>query len=155
MREHSAEKMFSVAGISGSNWSRDGTRVVSVHDREVRVWNVESGEVVGSARCGTNAQSVLVSSEARRFTVGWGIGDGRAGFTMFDLDTCEEIVRVNVDDALEVLAFSPDSKTLLVAHKGAFVVYSSETGKIVRRLELEGKHVDFRVGVKSRTYKCS
>jgi WD40 repeat protein len=146
-------------------WSQDGTRVVGdavVQDAHwntppacrIRVWNVDSGDSVAVPNCPLGAGAQMISPDGKRFLLLWN-GYWESGkfvkqplkMGMWDLDSGKELWEIPSSPGL--LGFSPDGNTVLVleglqrATGGQpdlhFSVYSSDSGRQIVTLDLQGK----------------
>jgi WD40 repeat protein len=127
----------------GAAWTHDGSKVATIpHDEsEIKIWDIKTGKMTAGAKNGPYPhRAAVVSPDNTRLAILWGGADVdnkyvEPGVGIFDMNTGEEIARIELSKLGRMIGFSPDSKTFLVG--GAeFVIYNSENGKQIQAVKL-------------------
>lgn len=132
-------------------WTPDGTRIVAFDGvrKDVRVWDAESGNVIGSSTCDRcGIATPRVSPDGKRFLVDWMPEHEQehidhtvagqnlpGGVGLFDATNGRLIAQIDLAPWGHLIGFSRDSKTFLVGGS-PFVIYSSATGAPERQFDL-------------------
>ena len=108
----------SVVGVA---FSADGTRVLTVGNDALRVWDARSGQPLATVSGATHA-GALSPDGARA------LGALPQGSALFDVKSGAQLHRFPAGDRIDALAFSPDGKRLAVPDEnGTIVVYDAAT----------------------------
>lgn len=130
--------------VSDAMFSADGQRIISAAaDGSARLWDRDSGEVLGQLRHEGAVQRALLSPDNSRALTEWTLGAYPAGqpgpyVSLWDLDSARELVRF--DQTRQPLGFSPDGRTIPVVSGGSFrtrccrldSLVDAETGRLIR-----------------------
>ncbi|MBC7815754.1 MAG: hypothetical protein IAG10_02520, partial [Planctomycetaceae bacterium] len=109
-------------------WTHDGSRVAVIpsDESEIKIWDIETGKLTTGAKNGPYPQkAAIVSPDNRRLVVEWGgANDVEPGLGIYELNTGNEIARIDLAKWSHLVGFSPDSATLLVGGS-EFLIYDA------------------------------
>jgi len=121
-------------------FSPDGKRCIS-GSRDMRLWNVETGECLRTMSGHSRAVvSVVFSPDGRRALS----GDGDATVRLWDLETGKVVRMFRAEDRVQSVVFSPDGRRALsMSWDGAIQLRDLEGEGETRKLEGDAVFVDF------------
>jgi len=152
-------RQFQTGGSAWVAWAPDGTRMFQLSGscRSIRVWAVESGQILSQPACDSNVELhsnyILASPDNKRLLlwVNGYTGEGSRSvlptIELYDVNTGIKLAKI--PNSGTPIGFSPDGQTFLVAGANeekpltqllqldSFRVYRSDTGEPVVTLDLE------------------
>ncbi|MCW3051694.1 MAG: High-affnity carbon uptake protein Hat/HatR, partial [Chthonomonadales bacterium] len=128
------------AFVKDAVFSPDGTRLASAcADGKVTVWNIATGKpTLPTLTCPGRVRRILWSGNGALLTAGHDCGDEvKYSATIWDADTGKMRYQVDMLYSCCDLAFTPDSRRLIVAASdNSFEIRDAETGKQQRGISL-------------------
>ena len=131
--------------IWGTAWTHDGSKFAAIPfgfvGDQITIWDMESGKRIIGAKTHPNSgpgDRAIVSADNRHLAIESRRNDENDDdreVRLYNMNTGEEIARIELAKWGHVLGFSPDSKTLLVGGS-EFAICNSENGKTIRTLRL-------------------
>jgi len=124
-------------------FSPDGKRLATSSNREVRVFNAETGEEVVSLKNG--ARGVAFSPDGKRLASAWKVWDAQTG---------QELLTLQGGRGKTV--FSPDGQRLASAsNDGTVKVWDAQSGQVTLTFEYSGDRGSFVVGGRHQSHNVA
>lgn len=117
---------------------RDFARVVSNIDDRVSIRELASGNLMAAFDTTTYPADTVLSKDGKTILVAQQSGKTQQQVTLWDIGAAEprKVLRVDATNEATIRDFSLQAKLAAAIAKGDFVLYSLDTGEIVRRLKL-------------------
>jgi len=117
---------------------RDSVRVVSNTDDHVSIRELATGNVIAAFDTTTYPADPVLSKDGKTILMAQQSGKMQQQVTLWDIGAAEpkKVLRVAADDDTTFRDFSPEAKLAAAVAKDDFVLYSLDSGEIVRRLKL-------------------
>jgi len=117
---------------------RDFARVVSNIDDHLSIRDFANGNLIAAFGTTTYPTDTVLSKDGKTILMAQQSGKTQQQVTLWDVGAAEpkKVLRVAADDDTTFRDFSPDAKLAAAIAKEDFVLYSLDTGEIVRRLKL-------------------
>ena len=136
--------------ISTISFSPSGDLLVSGgYDKTVRLWNVQTGQLVRSLKS-DSVHSVSFSPDGKKVISGSNapVGSGsnlHAGgsVNVWDVNSGRLIWKIESEDIINSVAFSPDSKSVLIGDSGGYIkIINMTTKKVASSFKLNSQRVN-------------
>jgi WD40 repeat protein/Flp pilus assembly protein TadD/tRNA A-37 threonylcarbamoyl transferase component Bud32 len=115
-------------------FARQGNWLVGAHERGATIWNNVTGQEVRSFAVGKNSDwisSARLTADGGRLATCGHIGT----LQLWDTKTGQELFRVEEENTLYTLTFSPDEKRIIACGlDNDILIVDAETGREIRRL---------------------
>ncbi len=117
---------------------KDFSRIVSNTDDHLSIREFASGNVIAAFDTTTYPADTVLSKDGKTILMAQQSGKTQQQVTLWDLGAAEpkKVLRVAADDDTTFRDFSPEAKLAAAVAKDDVVLYSLDSGEIVRRLKL-------------------
>ena len=128
--------------VEDAVFSLDGTQVASgSKDQTLRIWDAETGQVVGLVRADDEVRSVAFSPDGSH--VAAGLADG--GVDIWNASTLANVLMLAGNEAaVHTLAFSPDGTRIASGSEDATVrIWDPVTGELIAQIGVDANALTF------------
>ena len=136
--------------ISTISFSPSGDLLASGgYDKTVRLWNVQTGQLVRSLKS-DSVHSVSFSLDGKKVVSGSNapVGSGNnlhagGSVNVWDVNSGRLIWKIESEDIINSVAFSPDSKSILIGDSGGYIkIINMTTKKVTSSFMLNSQRVN-------------
>ena len=126
IREQEGTSMEHESGIYGLAVTRDGTKIISSDvEGEIKVWDVESHELVQEWTHSESFPKIAISPDERLIAV------GDHAVTIYTMEGGRVNHSIKVDSLIWSMSFSPDGKKLACSADDDIRVYDVDSGTLI------------------------